>query len=75
MIFDTVASVEAVGEAVVVAILLSLCTKVDNDVSEFDEVVVNDDRGVILNAAVVVASVDCDTLEVTDNEIRDDADT
>jgi len=73
--FDTVASVEAVGEAVVVATLLSLCTKVDNAVSEFDEVVVNDDRGVILNAAVVVASVDCDTLEVTDNEIRDDADT
>ena len=69
-IFDTEATVEAVGEAVGVAILLPLCTIVDNADSEFDEVVVNDDRGVILNAAVVVASVDCDTLEVTDNEKR-----
>ena len=69
-IFDTEAAAESVGEAVVVAILLPLCTLVDNVVSEFDEVDVNDDRGVILIAAVVVASVDCDTLEVTDNEKR-----
>ena len=58
IIFDTEATVEAVGEAFVAAILLPLCTIVDNAVSEFDEDVVNDDRGVILIAAVVVASVD-----------------
>ena len=64
------ASVDAVGEAVIVAILLPLCTTVDSAVSEIDEVVVNVDRGVSLGAAVVVASVDCETLEVTENEKR-----
>ncbi len=48
---------------------------VEKNVSEIDDVVVNDDSDVSLNTAEVVASVDCDTLELTVNEIRDDADT
>ena len=69
-LFDTVATVERVGEDVSILDTVALFVNVVTDVSEVDKVDVYDDRGVILNAAVVVASVDCDTLEVTDNEKR-----
>ncbi len=68
------ATVERVGEDVAILDTVALFVNVVTDVSEFDEVVVNDDRGVSLDAAVVVASVDCDTLELTDNEKRGDFD-
>ncbi len=69
-IFDTEASVVNVGEAVAVAYILVVYKSVDTDDSEVDKVDVNDDCGVSLDAGVMVASVDCDPLELTDNEER-----
>jgi hypothetical protein len=68
--FDTEASVVNVGKAVAVAYILVVYKSVDTDVSEVDKIDVNDDCGVSLDAGVMVASVDCDPLELTDNEER-----
>ncbi len=67
---DTVASGVNVFTTLTVAILLPECKFVEIDVSEFDEVDVKDDRGVSLDAAVMVAPVDCETLELADVEKR-----
>ncbi len=74
-IFDREAPVEKEGEDDIVAKRLPVCTSVEIDVSEFDEVVVNDDCGVSLDATVIVTSIVCDTLELADREKRDDVDT
>jgi len=69
-LFDTVATVERVDEDVAILDTVALFVNVVTDVSEVDKVDVYDDCGDSLDATVIVTSVDCDTLELIDNEER-----